>query len=211
MRQSRQSRQSRLSFFPLPRQNETTGGASSAACRLESRITRLQSPLRRFSLSLPPPERVCANSRHAPSWRALLRCSGVWVSSIVSPFCEHYSKIPATCAAISARDSRRAEQIVERHFGLYDAGMLVALQYGILKIIIMTKSRIYNKIWSNWAISFASRVAQAATQRPRARFRRPTPGQSRWCRTAGPLLCAPRPPSRRDGSRRGAGATSRTG
>ena len=50
------------------------------------------------------------------------------MSSIVSPFCEHYSKIPATCAAISARDSRRAEQIVERHFGLYDAGMLVALQ-----------------------------------------------------------------------------------
>ena len=35
--------------------NETTGGASSAACRLESRRTRLQSPLRRFSLSLPPP------------------------------------------------------------------------------------------------------------------------------------------------------------
>ena len=59
-------------------------------------------------LEFTPPEQVCANSRHAPSWRALLRCSGGWVSSIVSPFCEHYSKIPATCAAISARDSRRA-------------------------------------------------------------------------------------------------------
>ena len=49
------------------------------------------------------------------------------------------------------------------------------------------------------------------TRRPRSRFRRPTPGQSRWRRTAGPLLCAPRPPSRRGGSRRGVGATSRTG
>ena len=48
---------------PLPRQSKTTGGASSAACRLESRITRLESPLRRFSLSLPPPPNGSAQTR----------------------------------------------------------------------------------------------------------------------------------------------------
>ena len=157
--------------FPLPRQNETTGGASSAACRLESRITRLQSPLRRFSLSLPSPNRS-AQTRAT-------RHPGALYCDALECGCHQLFRLSANIIAKFPPLVRRFPR-----FG----------QYGILKIIIMTKSRIYNKIWSNWAISFASRVAQAATRRPRSRFRRPTPGRSRWCRTAGPLLCAPRPP-----------------